>query len=229
MAHISPWQGFPETRLAKDGNGKRCFIVRPRVLTPFRAKAAEGLATVLALALMLGGLAYVGSAVPDAEWWVWIAAVLLPWIFRPVIHGIASDLVARETKIVLTESSFEVHGLLRRKVFDRKLDHSISLVPHDFTQPEMRAHDLSQRRAARNGQVIQKKPYYADSAVVSYDYLGQRNDVMAVYPRLTAHKVLMRLQACDAALNSQTGRSDGFASGPTDQWSGQPGDLPDDE
>jgi len=229
MAYISPWEGFPKTRVALDANGKRSFIVRPRVLTPFRAKTAEFLATLLVLAFILIGFAYLASAMPDAELWVWLGAVLVPWIFRPVIHGITSGLLKRETKIVLTEDTFEVHGLLGRKVYDRKLDHSISIFRHDFAEPEARALDLRARRAARNGQIIKTNPYYGDSAVVSYDYLGQRNDVLTAHPKITAHLVLMRLQACDAALNSQIGRSDGFASGPADQWSSEPGDISDND
>ena len=77
--------------------------------------------------------------------------------------------------------------------------------------------------------MIQKTPYYADCAAVSFDYIGQRNDVLVAYPRTVAHNVLTRLQACDAVLNSQIGSGDGVMTDPTDQWPDQLGDIPDDE
>lgn len=229
MARISPWDGFPSTRETTDRNGKRCFIVKPRVLTPQRARIAEFCSRGVAAALMVGGFIYFSKYLPDAELWVWIVVTFFPWIFRSVFRDLIGGLISKKTKIVLTESTFEIHGLVGRRVFDRTLDHSLSLFNHDLAEAEMRSHEFEVRKAATRGKTIRKTPYFADSAVVSFDYLGQRNDVLSVYPKVTAHVVLTRLQACDATLNRQIGSGDGFATGPSDQWRAQPGDLPDDE
>ena len=228
MAQISPWDGFPKTHVGKDEDGKLHFIVMARVLTPFRAKAAENLATLLATGLMVGGFAYSLVQAEQPELWHWIAAAILPWILIPLIRGILGVLLAKETKIVLTERRFEIHGRWRRRVFDRTLPHTMSLVMHDAAEAEARSNDLKVRQAARRGKIIQKTPYYGDSAVVSYNYLGQRNDVLVAYPKQIANAVLMRLKACDAALDQQLGTGGGVATDPSDQWTSQPGDLPDD-
>ena len=127
MAKIGPWNGFPKTRERTDANGKRYFEVKPRVLTPQRAKAAQGLATAIAAGLMVSGIVCVSLYLPDPEVAVWFAVTFFPWIFRSVIHDIVADLIARETKIVLTETTFEVQGLFGRRVYDRTLEHSFWL------------------------------------------------------------------------------------------------------
>lgn len=229
MAQISPWDGFPKTRLETDENGKRCFIVTPRVLTPMRAKAAEGMTMVIAVALTAIGFIYLSGRPTEPAAWTWFVVPFLPWLFIWLIYGFAAYIFGKETKIVLTEKRFEVHGFITKRVFDRTLPHSLSLFQHDWAEAEMRENDFAIRKAAREGRVIQKTPYYADSAVVSFDYLGQRNDVLVAYPKTTAHNVLTRLQACDAVLNRQIGSGDGVTTDPSDQWRDQPGDIPDDE
>lgn len=229
MAQISPWDGFPKTRLEADENGKRCFIVTPRVLTPMRAKAAEAMTLVMAVVLTAIGFIYLSGRPTEPEAWKWFVVPFLPWMLFPLIYWFSAAFFAKETKIVLTEKRFEVHGLITRRVYDRTLPHSLSLFQHDWAEAEMRENDYAIRKAAREGKVIQKTPYYADSAVVSFDYLGQRNDVLVAYPKTTAHNVLTRLQACDAVLNRQIGSGDGITTDPSDQWRDQPGDIPDDE
>lgn len=229
MAQISPWDGFPKTRLETDENGKRCFIVTPRVLTPMRAKAAEAMAGVIAIMLTIIGILYLSDSQNEPDVWMLLAIPLAPWLFFPLIYWFSAAFFAKETKIVLTEKRFEVHGFITKRVFDRTLPHSLSLFQHDWAEAEMRENDFAIRKAAREGRVIQKTPYYADSAVVSFDYLGQRNDVLVAYPKTAAHNVLTRLQACDAVLNRQIGSGDGITTNPSDQWRDQPGDIPDDE
>ena len=77
--------------------------------------------------------------------------------------------------------------------------------------------------------MIQPTPYFAESAIVSFDYRGQPNEILSIYPKATAHVVLTRLQACDAALNRQTGAGGGMATNPADEWRDQAGDIPEDE
>lgn len=228
MARISPWKGYPKTQVATDENGKRCFIVRPRALTPQRAKAAQAASTAIAAGLTIYGLIFVSHG-SNPPLWAWLAAACLPWIFLSVIHDTVADLIAKETKIVLTETTFEVHGLFGRRVYDRTQKHSVSLVEHDLMKAEIRDHEVTLRRAAQKGKVIKKTPYFADSAHISFNYLGQRNDVLTVYPLSLARIVAGRLAACDEALTDQIGSGDGFESGPRQQWADQPGDIPEDE
>ncbi|WP_339635769.1 hypothetical protein [uncultured Sneathiella sp.] len=97
---------------------------------------------------------------------------------------------------------------------------------HDYAPEENRLHDFEVRRAAQKGKVVSKLPIYGESFHLSFEYMGQRNDVMTIYGQKVALAVLARLRACDQVLNNQASVGDGFATRPEDQWADQPGDIP---
>lgn len=228
MTTVSPYHGFPATHQILDRNGKRAFVIQPCYLTPLAARAVLFTANLLAISLMLLGFSFLADH-PELSGWLWIVAFSAPWLLRPLLEEFMT-IVFRKTKtMMLTELTFEVRGVLGRKIYDRTLGHKFSLVGHDYTQAEKRYHEHVVRQAAQKGKVIAKSPIFGESFHLSYDFLGQRNDVLTVYGQKTALAIVTRLKACDEVLNNQMGGGDGFPTRPEDQWSDQPGDIPEND
>lgn len=73
---------------------------------------------------------------------------------------------------------------------------------------------------------IRKQRWYANSFHVSFDYLGQRNDIMTVYGQKEAVAIATRLKACDDVLDALARRGQGTPLTPADEWGDQPGAIP---
>lgn len=197
----SPFAGFPATRQHTDRGGNQTFTVTPIVLTPLRAKAADFLSGVIVASLLIGGVIVV-SALPDAMEWHWVAALVAPWPGYHLFKAILRHLFRKKTWIVLTVEEFKFQSWTGWEIFDRQLPHTFSAIRHDETIAERERHDLEIRKAQVAGKIIVKTRYYGDSFHLSYDYLGQRNDVMEIFGEKEARAVRARLTAIDEVLNA---------------------------
>lgn len=133
------------------------------------------------------------------------------------------------TEIHLNGERFRFKKGRAWKTYDRRLPHRFSLVPHRMGRKEQQNHQRIIQDAARRGQHITRKAYFAESYHLVFEYLGQAQDITAIYDRDRALKVLTRLKACDDVLNNETGSNDGIALDPEEQWTDQPGDIPETE
>lgn len=222
----SPFQGKPKTRLKQDRRGIPTVTIMPTVLTPLRAKVADRLATGTAVVQMIWSLLAVYE-LPQPELLHWGAAAIIPWLCRPVYRVLYRAIARKKTTIVMTPDEFRIPGFWRWKRFDRQLPHQFALLPHDKARTEQRQHEVKTRQAQLNGRAIDKKPYYAESFHISFEYLGQRNDVVTVYGQKDARAILSRLKACDAVMDSfARSGGNGVALRPEDEWGEQPGAIP---
>lgn len=221
---VSPFEGDPPTEEFTDKGGDTAFRVTPQVLTPLRVKLAEFLASTSVLGLMGGGF-YAMTERPDASAWLWLAVLIGPAIAFPLLNGFWRLFFYTGTEMVLTTDQFKFRSWSGWKSFDRKLEHRFVLVLHDKTQKEKDANELAVRQGQARGQVIAPKRYYTDSYHVSFEYLGQRNDVLTVYGHKETVMIIARLKACDERLNKISGMGDGIALDPEDQWTDQPGGI----
>jgi len=221
---VSPFDGEPRTEQFTDKSGNTAFRVTPQVLTPLRVKLAEFLAGMSALGLMGGGF-YALTERPDASAWLWGAVLLGPPLAFPLLNRFWQLFFYSETKMVLTIDEFKFRSWNGWHKYDRKLEHRFALVLHDKTQKEKDENELAVRQGQARGQVIAPKRYYGDSFHLSFEYLGQRNDVLTVYGHKEALEILARLKACDERLNQLGSMGDGIALDPEDQWTDQPGGI----
>lgn len=222
---ISPFHGEPRTEQFTDENGNTAFHVTPKALTPLRVKLAEFLALMSCLGLALGGFNALTQAQHPADW-LWWLVLLGPWLAYPLLNRLWRLNLRKETRIVLTIDQFKFMSWKGWRKFDRKLPHRFALILHDKTQAEKDAHELAVREGQARGQVIAPKRYYTDSYHLSFEYIGQRNDVLSVYGHKEALAILARLKACDDILDAEARMGDGISLDPEDQWNDQPGDIP---
>ena len=222
---ISPFSGRPRTLRATDKNGDPVFRVSPCELTPARAMAADGFSTVTCLGAVAEGVLYLQSlnVVPGHYWAVAIAG---PFAVYPFFKGLVRALLRKRLRFEVTRDEFRVRKWFGWKTFSRQYGHRFLLAPHRLARKEQQAHQRQIQSAARRGKTITKRPYFAESYHLIFEYVGQPHEIGTFLERERAMAVQMRLRACDEKLNQELGNKDGIALDPEEQWTRQPGDIP---
>ena len=220
-----PFQQGLHTRQVTHLDGATALTVSVRALTPWRAKLADRSAFWSALALF-GFLVYIALIATTQTWQAWLAAVGLPLFAYPFMLLAYRYFLAKPALMEFTPETFRVKTLFGWKRFDRQHAHAFALLPHDKAIDERDAHDLATRKAQLKGKAIAKKRYYGDSFHLSYDYFGQRNDLMTIYGHKQALAIQAYLQARDHVMDGIARKGNGVSLRPTDEWSEQPGDIP---
>ena len=226
----SPLDGGPATRRDTDKDGNPTLTVHPRGLTPFRAKLINRgtlVATVFGTSYGLWEVAsqtlFSQVSPPAVEWAVALGG---PVACLPLIRWILRFLWAK-TALMFTPNEFKVRGFWSTKRFSRDAPHDFSLIPHDRAAREREALAYWDQKWMRFWWTLPIRRYYGNSFHVSFNYMGQRNDIITVYGRGNAAAIQMRLKACDDIVNSAAHRGGGVATCPQDEWAGLPGgDLP---
>jgi hypothetical protein len=220
-----PFADRPQTIQSVDEKGRPTYVVKARALTPVRAKCADALTFCGTLAAVAGVLSGVGaSGSPDD--WLWVGGFLGPLASAPLQRLGLGRLLQKQREIALTADTFSFKTLTGWKHYNRHLEHSFALYRHDQAEEEMILQDLRVRKAAAKGSIIKAERYYADSYHLVFEYLGQRIDVMDIYRKKDAQRILNRLSACDAVVNAGLGQGKGTALSPEDDWTEGPGALP---
>jgi hypothetical protein len=221
----SPFAGKPATRQVADHNGAPAFDVQPRVLTPVRAMAAywlTGLGVVAGLGFSLAGFA----SAPNPDSGMLTAALVVPVGGGFVLYGALRSLLRKRVRLMLTLEQFSVKSLFGWKHYDRLLPHRFALLQHDWTQAEQEQQEFRAALAQRQGKLIKKQRWFGKSFHISFDYIGQRNDVLTVYGPKEAMAIVTRLNACDNVLDALARRGHGTPLTPADEWGDQPGAIP---
>jgi len=221
---VSPFNGKPATEKVTEADGTSYFRIRPCELTPVRAKISDMAGSMTALGLNVAGIYQFEVFVGDPHW-LWGLALVGPWLAHPLIWRLYRVLLRKETEIVITPEEFRFRTWKGWQTYDRQLPHKFALIPHDKARAEKEAHDLETRREQARGQFVSKTRYYGESYHLSFEYLGQRNDVLTIHGRKEALAVLARLKACDEVMDAEARMGDGIALDPEDQWSDQPGEI----
>jgi len=221
----SPFAGKPDTEQHIDDQGAMSFTVTTRTLTPLRARVTDAVTTLLVLYIALIGIVI---GIRQSDPWAWVFLVGGPLAGSRVIRRWIAEECETRTVMRFTDTSFAVkRGLFGKwESFDRRHAHRFALVPHDRAREEQAAHEYEQRVDQTKGRARWRTPYYQDSFVVSFEYLGQRNDLITVYGRTEALAILARLKACDEVMEAQARNGKGVPLTPRDEWGEQPGDIP---
>ena len=222
----SPFEGQPATTQVTDVNGNPAFRVEPRFLTPLRASMVKFLSGVSAVGLFLYGLGSLAS-VPNPDGDAVMAAMMIPVVGGFALHAAFKSLLRKRVEILMTLDRFSVRGLFGWKHYDRLLPHRFAVLPHDWQQLERDQDEYRMQEAQyRKQQPVKKSKLYANSFHISFDYLGQRNDLMTVFGQKEAVAIAMRLKACDDVLDALVRRGQGTPLSPQDEWGDQPGEIP---
>jgi hypothetical protein len=221
----SPFAGKPATWQVTDRNGNPAFRIEPRVLTPLRhslVRLVGGLGTLGLFGLSLASLA--GANNPDSS--AVIASLAVPAVGGIALHQMLGAIFRKRVEIMMTLEQFSVRTLFGWKRYDRLLPHRFAVLPHDWTQAEHDGQEYRMQRAQLQKQPMKKQRLYSNSFHISFDYLGQRNDVVTVYGQKEAVAIAMRLKACDEVLDALARRGQGTPLSPEDEWGDQPGAIP---
>ncbi len=221
----SPFEGEPLTTQSIDDNGNMTFTVTARALTPLRARIADAVAGLIVGYAVLVGIAV---AVHANDPWAFLFFGGSAIACRKIIHRWVAAEFEKQTVMIFTGDGFAVkRGLFGTwESFDRRHNHRFALVHHDQAHAEQREHEHEHREDQMKRRVVFRKPYYQDSYIVSFEYLGQRNDLMAVYGRPDALAILARLKACDEVMEAQSRNGRGVPMTPAEEWGDQPGTIP---
>ena len=148
------------------------------------------------------------------------------WFFDPFSKQDGAKALKRRVQVSVTREQFRFRPLFRWVSFDRALQHRIGLVLHDLARQERDQHEHKIEEARQSRKIVQPKRYYQDSYHLTYELLGQRNDIIEIYGRPDAQAAVARLRAIDDVLNARARRADGTPLNPGDQWVEQPGAIP---
>lgn len=220
----APFDDFPLTEEYNAANGGKAYKISIKALTPRRARFVDILSTALSLYLITVGICL---SVQDGESTGLLfyggAGVLLHFMFRRCFK----EWLETTTNIQIEPESLHVtngsHGVAQH--FDRRHTHRFALVPHDRALHEQRRHEFAHRQDQLGRRAVWRKPYFQDSFIVVFEYLGQRNDLLEIYGRKDALAILARLKACDEIIEAQAHKGKGLALTPAQEWGDQPGDI----
>lgn len=219
---LSPFHGYPKTRQYDDDHGHPAFKVVPSYLTPTGARIADTIGIGCMVWFVLLGVASLGNPAAQGGG---LFAIIIPILLLAAIQAMCRSFFKTQTKLELTNEHFIVYGAFGSRQFDRSLPHRFTLIPHDKTEEEQEKHLLEERQAQSRGQIIKKRKYYGDAYHLSYEYLGQRNDILTVMGKKDALAIAARLKAIDDVLNANSGRSEGVFLTPEEEWDEDSGDI----
>lgn len=220
----NPLEGYPHTVETTGADGVPSFSITPCALTPGRAKAAHGLASLLSFGLFVA-LAYylwtvAGFGLPQ------IAVALV--VFAGVSHLLPRACESgfrHPTEIKMTAEAISVRSARGWVHYSRLLEHRFALYPHDWTSWEQRNHDYQTRQAAADGHVVSPAVYYGESLHLVLVYAGHRIDLTTVYGPSEAAAIVARLQYCDRCLDKALEMGGGVPKRPEDEWNDAPGGM----
>jgi hypothetical protein len=222
---ISPFAGKPRTWQTTDANGLPVFHVEPRILTPLRASTRNFLSGVGSLGLIGYSLLSVAGA-DNADGGMLLTGLAFAAGGCVLLHKALDTLLRKKVRIMMTLDRFSVRKLFGWKHYDRLLPHRFAVLPHDWLQAERDQEEYRMQQAQLKRQAMKKSKLYAESFHISFDYLGQRNDLMTVYGQKETLAVAMRLKACDDVLDAMARKGHGTPLSPQEEWHDQPGEIP---
>jgi len=219
------FKGQPKTSVKFNRNGDIRVDVLINELTPLRAKLADKSASLLTLA-GLGYTLYDTARTAGADWIMWIAAFAVPLAFYPLTKWSMRQQFKRQQRVRFTKEQFQMGSWPFAKRFDRQLDHSFTLPPHDKRDDEKEAIQMEVLRGRQRGKLVQPEKYYGKSFHLVFEHLGERFDITEIYGEREAKRALDRLKSIDQVIDSITGSGSGTPLSPENEWFVIAGDLP---
>jgi hypothetical protein len=220
----SPFEGKPTTRKFTNSKSQTCYRVTIEAMTPMRTRLADWLSGVAAIGALVGGIKII-TMLPELEGWM-VAGLLASPLPSYFIAKVGLNEAMRKTvRVEFTPDEFLVYGLFGIKRFDRHIPHKFALYVHDRAEREENVLSYRESKRQRYWWAWKLKRYCGQSYHLSFDYLDQRNVVMTIFKRRTAHNILARLNAVKQVMDNEVNNGAGQALTPEQDWSPQAGAL----
>jgi len=220
------FKGQPRTAFSVNKTGEPSAVVTISELSPFRAKLADGVAKALTWA-GLGFTLFETMQLTGADWKDWLAAILIPVAFYPLTRWSMRSTFKTNTIVRFDKDTFRIGHWPFGQKFDRQLQHSFKLLPHDKREEAKEKHQLKAMRQRNRGQFAEPEEYYSKSFNLIFEFLGERIDITEIWGEREAARALERLNTIDNVINTETGSGAGYALSPDREWNPQAGDLKD--
>jgi hypothetical protein len=222
---IKPLSAWPPTVEFTTPDGLPAYRVSAHVLTPERARAADGCAELLRAALFLGCACVLWLVFSPAHFALQLTVALAVFFTGNalVLRYIAG--LFRETTLI--ELTIEQVGVRWRKACFRfpRHGHRFKHQVHDRAVGEQRDNEVARQAASIDREVTRGSYYYADSFHIIFDLGGHRYDLLTIYGPQEAAAVLARLQYLDRQLDAAVKMGKGVPEQPRDEWAEAPGDV----
>lgn len=220
----SPFEGQPTTTKITDDKGRTNYKVDIQAMTPLRARIADWLSTTASI-LTFGGGVFIAFNLsePDTAKVFALLAAPIPAYF--IAKGALYEVMQKTVSVMFTPDEFTVSTAFGTKRFDRNMPHKFTLYVHDKAQREEEVLSYRESKRQHHWWAWKLKRYFGRSYHLSFDYLDQRNVLLTIYKRKTAHKILTRLNAVRQVMDNQTNQGAGQALSPEEDWSQQAGGL----
>ena len=202
------FKGQPKASAQVNRKGDLTVDVIINELTPLRAKLADNVAGLMTITA-LGYTLYDAAQMQNPGWPLWVAAIALPFVFHPLTKWSVRSSFKRKQRVRFTKDRFEIGAWPTKKKFDRLLDHSFTLPPHDKRMDEREAHELQIMRGRQRGKLVQPEKYYGKSFHLVFEFLGERYDITEIYGEREAKRALDRLKSIDLVIDAVTGTGSG--------------------
>jgi hypothetical protein len=224
---ISTFDGEPETRFTRDDAGNVMAVVRPRVLTPFRAKVADALAPLTSFSLFVTSVLVVAS-LPGAGAVSWIVATLGPWLMIPLFQRHWRRRLRRQSTLVFTAAHLVVrNGRAAPEIHDRENAHRFRLeTRHTAAEREAEAHEIAVERARLNRKVVRPRKYHRETLHLMIEHDRYPRFVMEIMGREDAVRVLGRINQVEAHMERIAALGAMPMGGPQLEWDDMPGKIP---
>lgn len=196
----SPFEGEPHTVDGRDMLGRRAFAISTKVLSPEIAQVVDAVA--LLIAPLLWYIAFQNSLERSFTLSEYLVAIILPPLLIVPFRKLLRYGAQRKVEIEMTVESMVVNYGGQQASFDRRLPHSFSLLPHDKAADEQ--DEIEAQRRGGSGGVPHR--YFTRAFIVTYDYVGQRHDIVALMGQKEAAALHARLVLCDKLLDAEKRR-----------------------
>lgn len=220
----SPFDDGPTTTESSGEGGEHQITVLPKAITPLRARLADMISLSVAVATAGAGIYSILQAPEPTS--VQLTALLIAPVaaYFAAIYG-TYKLFQKSARVVFTPELFTTHRMLGSKSFDRSMPHSFTLYYHEKKDREEELLSYKERHRRARWWSRPAKRYFGNSYYLSFEYMGQRNDLMLIYKHKKAQEILARLNACDDIMDGYSGKDRGQAMQPENEWASQAGDL----
>jgi hypothetical protein len=224
---ISAFAGEPETSFARDDAGNVMAIVRPRVLTPLRAKIADALAPMTTVGVFVSSVTVVAN-VHHAGAASWIAACVVPWVLTPLFRRLWRHRLRRESTLVFTAAHLVVrNGRAAPEIHDRENPHRFRLeTQHAAAEREAEAHEIAIERARLARKVVRPRKYHRETLHLVIEHERYPRLITEIMGRENAVRVLGRIKQVEAYMERVAAMGAMATGGPQVEWDDMPGKIP---
>lgn len=222
----TPFTGKPVTIQGTKSDGSPTFMVRAKALHPFGAKIARRVGFLAGPAVAIAEITWLVMELPNVEPIGWAALVVAPFVAPLVVRSGLALVLQTERQFKFDVTGVRVQTWTASKHYSLDLPIRFALIAHDREKIEAeRLTYLNRKLARRFWWFPQLRAYFDKSCHLSLDHFDQRSDVMTIFGKSNARRIVARLNACLDVVRNHGRAGQGTAFDAEADWSRQPGAI----